>query len=312
MSTSPQKITPCLWFDANCEEAVAFYTDVFPNSQITHLQRYPEGMDGPMAAMAGKVLTAVFELDGYAFQALDGGPQFTLNPSISLMLNFDPSVDPDARGNLETLWAHLSEGGQTLMELGEYPWSPLYGWTQDRFGVSWQLILSDAEGEPRPFIMPAMLFVGDVCGKAAEALRTYVDLFADSRLGMIVNYPPGMEPESADSTMFGEACLAGQWFTAMDSAADHKFGFNEAFSLSIECETQEEVDHFFDALSAVPEAEQCGWLKDRFGLSWQVVPRQLGEFMTDPDPERTGRVMNAFMSMKKFDIAALQAAYDGG
>ncbi len=312
MPSPQQKITPCLWFDANCEEAVRFYTEVFPDSRIHQIEYYPDDIAvGPMANMAGKVLTAIFDLNGYSFQALDGGPRFELNPSISLMLNFDPSQDPDARTNLESLWAHLSQGGQTLMELGEYPWAPLYGWTQDRFGVSWQLILADPDGDPRPFIIPSLLFVGEVCGKAEEALDLYASVFDDSHVGTVVHYPAGMEPEREDTAMFAEASLSGEWVTAMDSAADHRFGFNEAFSLSIECADQQEVDHFWSALSAVPEAEQCGWLKDKFGVSWQVVPRQLGEFMSDADPARRGRVVQAFMSMKKFNVAALQAAFDG-
>ncbi|MGA9147990.1 MAG: VOC family protein, partial [Candidatus Nanopelagicales bacterium] len=132
MPTTSQKITPCLWFDSNCEDAITFYTSVFPNSKINHIQRYPDGVEeGPMAGMGGKVITAVFELDGYSFQALDGGPLFKLNPSISFMLNFDPSVDSNASENLETLWTQLSEGGKIMMPLGEYPFSRLYGWVED-------------------------------------------------------------------------------------------------------------------------------------------------------------------------------------
>ena len=312
MPDNLQKITPCLWFDSNCEEAVEFYTSVFPNSKINSIDRYPDGIEeGPMAGMGGKVLTAIFELDGYSFQALDGGPLFTLNPSISFMLNFDPSIDPDARQNLEQLWAQLSNGGQTLMPLGEYPFSALYGWVQDRFGVSWQLILTNPEGEPRPKFVPSMLFVGDVCGRAEEALTFYSDVFPNSELGNLAHYPAGMEPESEANIMFGEAALSGQWIVAMDSASDHRFAFNEAVSFSVQCADQAEVDHFWNLLSAVPEAEQCGWLKDKFGVSWQIVPKQLGELMGGADPERSARVMAAFMSMRKFDIAQLQAAYNG-
>ncbi len=312
MPNTSQRITPCLWFDSNCEEAIEFYTSVFPSSKVNTIQRNPDGIEeGPMAGMSGKVLTAVFDLDGYSFQALDGGPLFKLNPSISFMVNFDPSVDPNARENLEALWAQLSDGGQTLMALGEYPFSKCYGWTQDRFGVSWQLILTDPAGEPRSHFIPSMLFVGDACGRAQEALTFYSEVFPNSRIGTVAHWPAGTEPEVEGNVMFGEAELSGEWITAMDSAQDHRFGFNEAISLSIECQDQAEVDHFWDLLSAVPESEQCGWVKDKFGVSWQIVPRQLGAFMSDPDPQRSARVMAALMSMKKFDIAQLQAAYDG-
>ncbi|MBV9349416.1 MAG: VOC family protein [Patescibacteria group bacterium] len=160
-----QKITPCLWFDTNAEEAMNFYTSIFRDSKILLIKRYPEGAtEGPMAGMGGKVLTGIFELQGQRFMALDGGPIFK---------------------------------------------------------------------------------------------------------------------------------------------------FSEAISFQIECEDQEEVDYFWSKLSAVSEAEQCGWVKDKFGLSWQIIPRQLGEMLSDADPEKANRTLEAMLKMKKIDIAALQAAYKG-
>ncbi len=306
-----QKITPCLWFNNNCEEAINFYTSIFPNSKITNINRYPDGVkEGPMAGMDGKILTAFFELDGFAFQALDGGPLFKINPSISFFVNFDPSRDPEARDRLDALWEKLAEGGKVLMPLQEYPFSKHYGWIQDRFGVSWQLILTDPEGEPRPNIIPSLLFVGAAYGRAEEALNYYTSLFKDSKMGMVAKYPAGMEPDKEGAAMYAEASLSGEWLTAMDSALPHDFFFNEAISLAVECADQAEIDHFWQ-MSAVPESEQCGWLKDKYGVSWQIVPTQLGQFMNDPDPEKVQRVTDAFMQMKKFDIAALQAAYEG-
>ncbi|QQR61289.1 VOC family protein [Candidatus Uhrbacteria bacterium] len=307
-----QKITPCLWFDKNCEEAINFYTSVFPNSKISSILRYPSDMQvGPMTDMAGKVLTAVFELNGLAFQALDGGPLFKINPSINFMVNFDPSRDADAAAHLDDLWAKLSEGGSALMPIGEYPFSKRYGWIQDRFGVSWQLILTNPEGEPRPNIIPSMLFVGDVCGKAEEALNFYASLFKNSRMGTVAHYPAGMEPDKAGTAMFAEASLSGEWLVAMDSARMHDFSFNEGVSLSIDCADQAEVDYFWNKLTEEGEESMCGWLKDKYGVSWQVAPHVLVDYMTDPDQEKVKRVTAAFMKMKKFDIAKLQAAYEG-
>jgi len=162
---SIQKITPSLWFEENCEEAMHFYTSVFPDSRIVTTKYYPEGVtEGPMAGMDGKVLTGIFELAGQRFMALDGGPVFK---------------------------------------------------------------------------------------------------------------------------------------------------FTGAISFVVECDTQEEIDHYWQALSAVPEAEQCGWCTDKYGVTWQVIPTVLGQMMTDEDPDKVARVTAAFMVMKKFDIAKLQAAYDG-
>ena len=97
----------------------------------------------------------------------------------------------------------------------------------------------------------------------------------------------------------------------MDSAREHDFGFNEAISFIVSCETQEEIDHYWESLSADPEAEQCGWLKDRFGLSWQVVPSAMDEMLGNGTKEQIARVTEAFLQMKKFDIAELQRAYEG-
>lgn len=166
-----QKITPSLWFDKECEEAVNFYVSIFSknptsagSSKVVSIQRYPEGQQvGPMKDMEGKILTAIFELEGQRFMALDGGPMFK---------------------------------------------------------------------------------------------------------------------------------------------------FNESVSFYVECKTQGEVDYFWKKLTAVPEAEQCGWLKDKFGLSWQIVPKQLGEYLSDPDKEKAGRVMQAMLQMKKIEIAKLKKAYE--
>jgi predicted 3-demethylubiquinone-9 3-methyltransferase (glyoxalase superfamily) len=110
--------------------------------------------------------------------------------------------------------------------------------------------------------------------------------------------------------MFAEFMLEGQWFTAMDSGHMHAFDFNEAVSLVVHCEDQAEVDFYWEKLSAVPEAEQCGWLKDKYGVSWQIVPRDMDEYMQGT-PEQIDRVTQAFLPMKKFDLAALRRAYEG-
>lgn len=308
-----QKITPCLWFDKNCEEAVTFYTTVFPNSKIRSMKRYPEGMsEGPMQGMEGKVLTAIIELDGHVFQALDGGPIFKISPAISFMLNFDPSKMTDAEAKLNDMWAKLSDGNSTVrMELQEYPFSKRYGWVEDRFGVNWQLILTDPAGEPRPFIIPSLLFTQDVSGKAEEAAQYYVSMFKNSKMGAVAKYPMDTEMQKAGDVMFEDFMLENQWFSAMDGGATaHNYTFNEAVSLSIETADQAETDYFWERLSAHPENEQCGWVKDKYGVSWQIVPKRLGELMSDPDQKKSNRVLSAMLAMKKLDIAALEAAYN--
>lgn len=309
-----QKITPCLWFDNNCEEAINFYTSLFPNSKIDSIKRYPEGMGGPMEGMGGKILTAVFTLDDLTFQALDGGPTFKMNPSVSFFVNFDPSQNSNAATDLDTMWTKLSEGGKALMPLQEYPFSKRYGWIEDRFGVSWQLILTDPEGDERPRLIPSLLFTKDVAGKAEEALNFYVSVFGgDSKVGLVAKYPAGMPYDTESSAMFAEAKLAGQWLTAMDSAdPGHKFAFSEAISLAIETADQAETDLLWQKLTADGgQDSQCGWVKDKYGFSWQIVPKRLMELLSDPDQEKSNRALQAMMGMQKIDIAGLEKAFNG-
>jgi predicted 3-demethylubiquinone-9 3-methyltransferase (glyoxalase superfamily) len=230
---------------------------------------------------------------------------------VSFLVNFDPSMDTNARRNLDAAWNKLSEGGTALMPLDKYPFSERYGWIQDKYGLSWQLILTNPEGEDRPFFTPSLLFVGDVCGKAEEATDFYLSVFKDSRRGALVHYPPGMAPDKEGSVMFTDFMLENQWFAAMDSARNHGFGFNEAVSFMVSCETQREIDYYWEKLSAVPESEQCGWLKDKYGLSWQITPADMDAMIREGTPEQVARVTQAFMPMKKFDLAALRRAYEG-
>jgi predicted 3-demethylubiquinone-9 3-methyltransferase (glyoxalase superfamily) len=242
--------------------------------------------------------------------SISAGPYFTFNPSISFMLNFDPSQDAQAREHLDATWDQLSSGGTPLMPLDKYPFSERYGWIQDKYGLTWQLILSNPAGEPRPFIVPSLMFTGAGAGRAEEAINFYTSVFRDAKRGNLARYPAGMEPDREGTLMFADFMLEGQWLAAMDSAREHDFAFGEAISLLVRCETQAEIDYYWDKLSAVPEAEQCGWLKDRFGVSWQVAPAQMERLMSEGSPEQIASLTQAFMPMKKFDLAALQRAYD--
>ena len=135
-------------------------------------------------------------------------------------------------------------------------------------------------------------------------------MFKDIKRGITARYPKGMEPDKEGTIMFSDFMLENQWFAAMDSAHAHNFRVNEAVSFIVSCKDQEEIDYYWEKLSAVPEAEQCGWLKDKFGLSWQIVPAVMDEMMASKDEKKIKQVTEAFLKMKKFDIATLQKAYD--
>jgi len=304
LSVINQKIVPHLWYDKEAREAAQFYCAAFPDSEITHISVLRDTPSGDCDVVS-------FALAGQHFMAISAGPYFTFNPSVSFMLNFDPSRDKRAQQNLDALWEKLSQGGAALMPLQEYPFSKRYGWIQDKFGLSWQLILTNPEGEPRPFITPSLLFVGANCGRAEEASDFYLSLFGNSKRGTMARYPGGMEPDREGTVMFTDFMLHGQWFAAMDSAHPHQFNFNEAVSFIVNCDTQDEIDFFWSRLSAVPEAEQCGWIKDRYGLSWQILPAAMDAMMRDNDQARVDRLTQAMLKMKKFDLAVLRQAFDG-
>ncbi len=290
-----QTIVPNLWFDREAKEAAAFYIGIFPNARVVSTVTL-SGTPG------GDTDIVTLELCGQRFQFFSPGSPFKFTPAISFR------VDCASEDEVDRLWAALSAGGFALMPLGEYPFSRRYAWLQDRFGVSWQLMHIDGATER---ITPALMFVGEQCGRAEEAVELYTRLFPQSTIDHTMRYGSDEAPDVEGTIKQIAFTLARQPFAAMDSAHRHEFGFNEAISLAVYCETQAEIDRCWEALSAVPEAEQCGWLKDRFGISWQIVPTAMDAMMTDANPEALARVTTAFLAMKKFDLAALERAYAG-
>ena len=291
-----QRITPHLWFDTQAKEAAELYTSLFADSEVTDVTILRDTPSGDCDVVA-------FTLAGQPFQAISAGPLFSFNPSISFR------VDCATTDEVDDCWNRLIDGGQTLMPLDTYPFSPRYGWLQDRFGLSWQLMHTESEIPQK--IVPTLMFVGDVCGKAEEAIGLYTSVFENAQVGDIMRYGAGAEHDTADSVQYAPFTLDGSHLAAMDSAGPHEFSFNEAVSLMVPCDTQAEIDHYWDRLSAVSEAERCGWLKDRFGVSWQIVPSALNDMMRTSDEETLGRVTRSFLAMKKFDLAELESAHAG-
>jgi predicted 3-demethylubiquinone-9 3-methyltransferase (glyoxalase superfamily) len=289
-------ITPHLWFDREAVEAAEFYVSVFPDSQVTDVTTLPDTPSGDTDVVS-------FRLCGQPFQAISAGPLFAFNPSVSFLVACATVEEVDR------VWGRLAAGGTALMPLDSYPFSRRYGWTADRYGLSWQVMHTDEEVAQR--ITPTLMFVGDVCGKAEGAVGFYTSVFPDSKVGDVTRYGAGEAPDVEGSVKHAAFSLAGQGFAAMDSAHNHEFTFNEAISFLVGCDSQAEIDRYWDSLSAVPGAEQCGWLKDRCGLSWQIVPSAMDEMLRTGTSEQIARVTAAFLGMRKFDLAALQRTYDG-
>ena len=274
-------VASCLWFDGKAQEAADFYVSVFPDA----------------VKLADSGVTVSLRVADLELTLLNGGPEFSINPSISFFYTCESEAQVDE------LWAELSRGGKEMIALGSYPFARRYGWTSDRFGVNWQLIAPLQA--PRQRAYPALMFTRAQCGRAEEAMRFYASVFEDGQVGDISRYGAGMEPDLEGTVNYSQFRIGGRWLSAMDSAGPHDFAFSEGASLVVTCDGQDEIDRFWARLSEGGSEGPCGWLKDRFGLSWQVVPRILGELMSDPG--RAPRVLAAIMKMGKLDIATLEA-----
>jgi predicted 3-demethylubiquinone-9 3-methyltransferase (glyoxalase superfamily) len=230
---------------------------------------------------------------GYDFMAISAGPLFKFNPSISFRATCTTI------GEVDTIWKKLAVGGTVMMELGEYPFSKRYGWIQDKFGVSWQVIYTEQEFKQR--ITPTMMFVDKVFNKAEEAINYYAAIFPGAHAQVVARYTKEDAPDKEGSVKYAQFILEGQEFGAMDSARMHHFEFNEAISFIVNCRDQNEIDYYWKKISAVPAAEQCGWVKDKYGVSWQIIPVTMGELM-GRNPQKTTPAM---LKMKKIVIADL-------
>lgn len=293
-------IVPYLWFDNEAIEAAEFYTSVFPDSQIRTTSVYKQ--DGET------IQEVAFDLGGQSFFSINAGPLWKINPAISFMVNFDPSVMDDAKQSLKSLWQKLSEGGKALMPLDAYDFSPLFGWVEDKFGVSWQLILTDPGGDPRPFIMPAIMFTEQAQATTLAARRHYLDVFEHTEEGLLVPFEEG---QSLGEIMFSDIKLENLWYVLSDSFGLHDFSLNGAISFMLQCDTQDQVDYYWHHLSADPSEEQCGWLKDKNGVYWQIVPRRFLAMIREGSGEQVRRVMEKMQASKKLVIAELEEAYRG-
>lgn len=271
-------IHPCLWFDGQAKAAAQLYCSLFKNSSIT----------------ADTPLVVKFELEGSEFMALNGGPEFKINPSISVFVLCE-SVE-----ETNTLWQKLIEGGKALIPIDKYDWSERYGWLQDRFGLTWQISLN-GDAPIRQKIRSCMLFTRERFGMAEKALNFYTSVFEHSSTDLLMHYPEGSE--HAGKVLYSEFKLNRQNLIAMDGPGVHDYTFNEGVSFVVECESQKEIDYYWEKLTEGGQESMCGWLKDQFGVSWQIVPAVLAELMSDP--EKGPKVMEAFMKMKKFDIDTL-------
>ncbi len=283
-----QNIFPCLWFNKNGNDAAQFYVETF---------------GGAITADTQMVINV--DLFGQKLMLLNAGPQFEKNASISFMVLCETEEE------VEKYWKNLVTDGIILMDLGEYPWSKKYGWVRDQFGVTWQVYLGEKQGDQK--IIPTLMFIHENNGKAQKAMEFYTGIFPDSHIGNVLKYGEGIGNESheiAGNIQYADFELNGYTFFCMDNSYDHKFDFNEGISIVVMTDDQEETDHYWNSLIKEGGRESmCGWLKDQFGVSWQIVPKKLLELMNGEDREKGMKVMQAMMNMKKIIIAELENAH---
>lgn len=283
-------IFPCLWYDGDAKESADFYCKVF---------------DGKITADTSVVMN--IEIFGQKLMLLNGGPHFKKNASVSFM------VICETEDEVQKYWDQLSDGGMVLMDLNAYSWSKKYGWVQDKYGVSWQIFLGEKQAEQK--VIPTLMFIHENNGKAMEAMELYTSTFPNSKIGNILRYGDGSEghpiPEPAENIQHAHFEIDGYSFFCMDNSYDHQFDFNEGISMVIMTDDQEQTDQYWNALIANGGRESmCGWLKDPYGFSWQIVPKKLIQLMSDPDQEKAQKVVQAMMKMQKIIIADLENAYN--
>ena len=282
-------IFPCLWYDGDAKNSADFYCKIF---------------EGKITAENTMVIN--IDIFGQRLMLLNGGPQFEKNASISFMIVCETEEE------VEKYWNPLSENGKILMELGEYPWSKKYGWVRDQFGVTWQLYLGEKHGEQK--VIPTLMYIHENNGKAMKAMEFYTSIFPNSKIESVLKYGEGVGGENhepAENVQHAHFQLNHYSFFCMDNSYDHQFDFSEGISIVIMTDNQTETDHLWNSLTSNGGRESmCGWLKDQFGVSWQIVPKRLLELMNDHEnPAKAQKVMMALMHMQKIVIAELEQAY---
>lgn len=286
-----QKISPCLWYNNNAEEAAKFYQGIFNNVKILGTTVYDEASAKGSGQPVGSTLTVEFTLEDQTILCINGGDYFKHTPSLSFF------VYCTSEKEIDEMWKKLSAGGRTYMGLDKYPWADKYGWAADKFGVQWQLMLAPNKNR----VVPSFLLVNDMFGRGEEAIKFYSGIFGGSKIESMAKDP------AKGTVMHAAFTLNNQPFNLMEGEGKHEYKPSEAFSLMINCDSQAEIDKYWDALVAGGgEHSQCGWLKDKFGFSWQVAPAFLSELKKDP--KRGARVMAEVMKMTKLDYEKLKNA----
>lgn len=240
-------------------------------------------------------VVTMITIEGQKMMLLNGGDYFKPNASISFLVN---CISAD---EVAELWDKLADGGISLMPLDSYPFAIKYGWVMDKYGVTWQLYYNDKEISQR--FTPTLMFLGENNGKFAQAIEYYTGIFPNSGNVSIMKYSEGTESfENQDNIQHAQFEINGYTLMGMDSSYDHQFNFTEGISLVVNCKDQEEMDYYWQKLiENGGEESQCGWLKDKYGVSWQIIPANLNEIFSEYP-----KAMDNLMKMKKIIVSDLK------
>ena len=274
-------IYPCVLFEREAADAGTFYADLY----------------GGTASSENPFVTMV-DVFGQKLMLLNYGMPIDKTPALNLHLKIDDDAEVDR------IFSALKEGGRELMPLGSYPWSPRYGWVNDRFGTSWQVYGTGGATQPQTLV-PSLMFVGDKVGKCSEAMELYTSTFLNSRSN-------GAKKDDKGNVMHADFEIDGYHLYAMDSEGPHAFHFNNGVSMLVLTDDQAQTDHYWSSLLAGGGKEmQCGWLEDRYGVRWQIAPKAIIAMVGDnANPEKQQRAIAEMMKQIKLEIAPIEAAYN--
>lgn len=276
-------IYPCIWFNNNGKEAAEFYCSIFPNTTFT----------------GGNGMVQMLSINGQKMMFLNAGPMFAPNASVSFLI-----ANEDGK-ETERLYNKLAEDGIALMPLDSYPFSKKYGWVRDKYGVTWQFYTGE-KGDVDQYFTPTLMFINAQNGRAKEAIDFYTRLFPGSKTEGILEYPQGGSEDTPGNVQHAQFNINGYTLACMDSSLNHQFNFNEGISLVVHTSNQEETDYYWNGFTKNGgEESMCAWLKDKFGLSWQIVPTRLMELLNSSDKRQSKHAMDAMLKMKKIVIADL-------
>ncbi len=276
-----KNIYPSIWFDNQAKEAAEFYISTLGQGHI--LQENP--------------IVVSTQLYNFKFIGINGGDQFRPNASISFMLI------GETKEEIDSIWKQFSTDGSIMMPLDSYPWSEYYGWVADRYGVNWQLYLGKLDDVNNQKIVPTLMFGQSQQGRCEEAIRFYKTVFTDFQGYDFLRYTEGPFSGQIQHTQFN---INDILLMAMDSGVPQDFSFTEGVSFVLECADQSEIDYYWDAFTKDGQESMCGWCKDPFGVSWQVVPHNLKELLFEAS--NATNATNALRQMKKIDLDTLRNA----